>query len=146
VKIKSIFNFFFFFLALLISCKRNKTQPLVNHPVPSVPVNVTIYPNDPLNFRIQAIGGWIYFNAGINGIIIYRKSNEEFIALERTSPHLPNDTAARVYVTKDNFSLLDTVSRSRWQIIDGAIIKEPTQWPLRLYGTSFNGNVLRIIN
>ena len=107
MKIKSNFYFFFFFLALLISCKRNKTQPLVNHPVPSVHVNVTIYPNDPLNFRIQAIGGWIYFNAGINGIIIYRKSNEEFIALERTSPHLPNDTAARVYVTKDNFSLLD---------------------------------------
>ncbi len=140
-----------FYIALvfftLLACKKKTTQQASNHPVASVPMQLSVYPNDPLNFKIQAIGGWIYYHqVGINGIIIYRKSQEEFIAIERTSSHLPNDTAARVYVTKDNFTLLDTISRSRWRILDGIVVKGPAEWPLRLYGTSYDGNRLRITN
>lgn len=129
-----------------ISCKKRKAENTVEHPVLNVPVNITIYPNDPLNFRIQAIGGWMYLEGGINGIVLYRKSNEEFVAIERTSSHLPNNAAARAIVLNDNFTLRDTVSNSRWRIFDGTVTQGPAEWALRLYGTVYDGNVLRIRN
>lgn len=130
-----------------ISCKKKKkSQSNVNNPVPSLPVNVKIYPNDPLYFKLQTIGGWAYVNGGINGLIVYRKSNEEFVAIERTSSYYPDNAGAKVVVQSDNFTLRDTVSDSRWQIIDGTVTKGPAEWPLRLYGTSYDGNLLNIIN
>ncbi len=133
------------FFTLFYSCKKKSTNASEN-PVPSVPVNLTIYPNDPLNFKLQAIGGWIYINGGINGIILYHKSQQEFIAIERTSSYLPDNPSAKVVVMSDNFTCRDTISDSRWQIIDGTVTKGPAQWGLRLYGTTFDGNVLKIKN
>lgn len=133
------------FLTALSCRKKNKTA--VDNPVPVVPVSYVTYPNDPLNFKIQAIGGWMYVDkVGVNGIIIYRKSQEEFIAIERTSSYLPDNASAKVFVMSDNFILRDTVSDSRWRIIDGTITKGPAEWPLRLYGTSYDGNTLTIRN
>ncbi len=127
-------------------CRKKKDQNIVNHPVPSIPVQITIYPNDPLFFKLQAIGGWQYIDGGINGIVLYRLSNEEIVALERTSSHLPNDKNAKVWVQPDNFTLRDTVSGSEWRLFDGIVTKTPAQWPLRRYGTVFDGNVLRVVN
>ena len=126
--------------------KNNASQNTAQHPVPYVAVDLTVYPNDPLNFSIQAIGGWKYINGGLNGIIVYRKSQQEFVALERTSAYLPDNAGAKVKVLSDNFTCRDTVSGSEWQIIDGTVTKGPAEWPLRLYGTNFDGNVLRIKN
>lgn len=133
------------FFTLFYSCKKKSTNASEN-PVPSVPVNLTVYPNDPLNFKLQAIGGWIYISGGINGIILYHKSQQEFIAIERTSSYLPDNPSAKVVVLSDNFTCRDTISDSRWQIIDGTVTKGPAQWGLRLYGTTFDGNVLKIKN
>jgi len=133
------------FFTLFYSCKKKSTNASEN-PIPSVPVNLTVYPNDPLNFKLQAIGGWIYINGGINGIILYHKSQQEFIAIERTSSYLPDNPSAKVVVMSDNFTCRDTISDSRWQIIDGTVTKGPSQWGLRLYGTTFDGNVLKIKN
>lgn len=130
---------------LLFSCKK-KAKDNADHPVPSVPVQLTIYPGDPVNFKLQAIGGWMYFNGGINGVVIYRKSDQEFVALERSSSQLPNNPKAAVQVQSNNFTLRDTISGSEWRIVDGSVTKGPAEWPLRLYGTSFDGNTLRVIN
>lgn len=127
-------------------CKKKTTQKDVDHPVPSVPVSLNIYPNDPLFSKVQFVGGWMYIDGGINGIVVYRKTEEEFVALERTSPQSPNDPASRVFVMKDNFTLRDTVSDSRWRMFDATITKGPATWPLRIYGSSFDGNVLKIRN
>ena len=133
-------------LVLCFGCKKKQTRNNVNSPVPYVPVQITIYPNDPLNFKIQAIGGWMYWSGGINGIVIYRKSDQEFVALERTSPQLPNNPAAKAQVMSDNFTLRDTISGSRWRIFDGSVTQGPSESGLQLYGTTFDGNVLRIRN
>jgi hypothetical protein len=135
------------FCMILFSCKKKQpTQPAQNNPVPSVLVDITIYPNDPLNFVLQGIGGWKYISGGINGIIVYRKSQEEFVAVERTSSYFPNDPNAKVKVQADNFSCRDTISGSKWRIFDGTVTNGPATWPLRLYGTTYDGNVLRIKN
>jgi len=134
--------------SVFVCCKKKKKKAEVQvHPVPSVLVNYVTYPNDPFNFKIQSIGGWMYVdNVGINGIILYRKSQEEFVAIERTSAYLPDNPAAKVNVQNDNFTLRDTISDSRWQIFDGTVTKGPAEWGLRLYGTSYDGNALRVKN
>ena len=133
-------------LFLSFSCKKKTTQNVAQNPVTSVPVTITMYPNDPLNFKLQAIGGWMYVSGGINGIIVYRKSNEEFVAIERTSTYLPDNPSAKVKVLSDNFTLRDTISDSKWRIFDGTVTQGPASWALRLYGTTFDGNTLKIRN
>ncbi|MBX7228933.1 MAG: hypothetical protein K1X48_04930 [Burkholderiaceae bacterium] len=114
--------------------------------MPYVSVGLNVYPGDPSNFDIQVIGGWKYLDGGLNGLVIYRKSEQEFVVLERTSSYLPNDKNAKVYVQKDNFTLRDTVSKSEWRIFDGEVTKAPATWPLRQYGATYDGNLLRISN
>lgn len=144
---KTVLKFCFAFtLLLLFQCKKDEPHVVKQHPVPSVPVNLTIYPNDPLNFDIQAIGGWMYFSGGVNGIVVYRKSEQEFVALERSSTKNPSDVKSRVIVLNDNFTLHDTISDSKWRLMDGAVTQGPAEWPLRTYRTSYDGNLLKVIN
>ena len=139
---------FITFVVFLSACNKKKqnTQEIKNHPVPSVAVNVALYPGDPLNFTLQGIGGWKYVDGGVFGIIVYRKSQQEFIAIERASTYYPDNASAKVKVQNDNFTCKDTISGSTWQIIDATLTKGPAEWNLRTYGTSYDGNVLRISN
>jgi hypothetical protein len=142
---------YFSLLALVLvfffsNCKKKEPVPVAQNPVPSVPVNISIYPNDPLYFKVQAIGGWMYLDGGINGIVLYRKTEQEFVALERSSTKSPSDAKSRVLVQSDNFTLKDTVSASTWSILDGSVMKGPAVWPLRKYGSTYDGNLLKIIN
>lgn len=130
-----------------LSCKKKaKNQNPNNHPVPFVPVSISVYPNDPIHHGVQFVGGWEYLEGGINGIVLYRKSDQEFVALERTSTFHPDRGDAKVFVMKDNFILRDSISDSRWRIFDGAVTQGPAEWSLRAYGCSYDGNLLRITN
>ncbi len=135
----------FVLLFSIFSCSKD-TKSIQDHPVPSVPVDLTAYPNDPSYFKVQNVGGWMYVNGGIRGIILYRKSNEEFVALERSSPDDPNNAKDVCMVKSDNFSIRDTLTNSEWRIIDGTVTKGPAKWALRQYGTVYDGNVLRVRN
>lgn len=144
---KQLLSLIITFSLVSVAChKKSTSQSQANNPVPYVPVDIIIYPNDPLNFKIQGIGGWQYFNGGINGIVVYRKSQQEFVAVERTSSYYPDNAAAKVKVQSDNFTLRDTISNSKWQMIDGTVMSGPAVWALRLYSTNYDGNVLRIKN
>lgn len=123
-------------LAGLIACKKKAQVNQDN--IPYQTVNITIYPNDPLYFKLQAIGGWVYISGGVNGIVVYRKTTSDFVAIERTSTYYPDDSEARVKVQSDNFTLKDTISGSKWQITDGAVMSGPASLPLRLYSTLYD--------
>ena len=125
-------------MLLFSFCKKTTT---LQDNVPYQTVNITIYPNDPLYFKIQVVGGWVYLSGGVNGIIVYRQSQtgaNDFIAIERTSTHLPNDAGARVKVLSDSFTLKDTVSNSTWQINNGAVLTGPANLPLRQYSAIYD--------
>lgn len=129
-------------LGLFSFCK--KKNKVVQDNIAYQNVNITLYPNDPLYFKLQSPGGWVYINGGVNGIIVYRKtttnSSADFVAIERTSTYLPEDPNARVKVQADNFTLKDTISGSKWQIFDGGLISGPASQNLRLYNAVFDGN------
>ncbi len=132
-------------LVLFSFCKKKNTT---QSNVPYQPVNITIYPNDPIYFKLQVVGGWVYINGGVNGIIIYRQSQSganDFIALDRTSTYLPDDSYAKVKVQSDNFTLKDTVSLSKWQINNGAVLTGPATLPLRQYSTNYDSSTGTLI-
>jgi hypothetical protein len=141
--------FLLVFLSVFSFCK--KKNQTVQDNIAYQTVNVTIYPDDPLYFKLQTAGGWVYYdNAGVNGLIIYRKTATnaptDFVAIERTSTVLPNDPNAKVKVQSDSFTLKDTISDAKWQIFDGGIISGASQ-NLRLYNAVFDGiNTLTIRN
>lgn len=139
----SLLVLIYVFLASVLSqaCKK-QAPPATN--VPPALVDLTLYINEPTNFKIQTIGGWLYYSAGTNGLIIYRKSQQEVITLERTSTADPNNPKARAIVQNDNFTCKDTISGSTWQIVDGGVMSGPATLPLKQYPTSFDGNVIRI--
>lgn len=120
------------------ACKKKTIQDNISYQN----VNITVYPNDPLNFKLQVVGGWIYYdNVGVNGIIIYRKTNvgaSDFVVLERTSTYFPTNPLAKVKVQSDNFTLKDSISGSKWQIIDGSVSSGPATLPLRQYSAVYD--------
>lgn len=134
----------FFCLAIfLTACKKNK-----NHPVPNIPFDMTIDINLPSYNALIGVGGWAYVVGGSRGIIVYRRSIEEFIAFDRHSPEDPDAACAHpLYPEPDNFlTLKDSCSGAKFSLYDGSPING-SEFGLRQYQTSYNGsNLVRIYN
>ena len=125
---------------ILSGCRDRNTNR-----VPDVPVNIAINIYQPDFFNLTVPSGWVYITGGSRGIIVYRKSTTEFIALERQSPFQPEDNCA-VIVNEDNVIVSDPCSDSQWLITDGTIIQGPTAFALETYRTSFSDPILYITN
>ena len=113
--------------------------------VPDVPVNIAINIYQPDFFNLTVPSGWVYITGGSRGIIVFRKSTTEFVALERHSPFQPEDNCA-VVVNEDNVIVSDPCSDSQWLITDGTIVQGPTPFALETYRTSFSDPILYITN
>jgi hypothetical protein len=136
---------FFSLGILLLSAKCNNQN---QHPVPFVPVDVTIDIQLPSYSDLQGVGGWCYLNGGSRGIIVYRKGIDEFIAFDRHSPADPNATCPQpLYPDNQNFlQLKDTCNNAIFSLYDGSPVSNSI-YGLRQYATQFNGNnLLRVYN
>ena len=111
----------FLFLVLIIasSCLKNNQNP-----VPSIPFDITIDTNLPSYYQLQGVGSWTYVNGGSRGIIVYRRTIDEFVAFDRHSPMDPNGTCfLPLFPDQDNFlQLKDTCSSARFSLYDGGPI------------------------
>jgi hypothetical protein len=130
------------FLGLVLSCNKNN-----QHPVPNVPFDITIDLNLPSYFNLQGVGGYAYVIGGSKGVVVYRRSIDEFVAFDRHSPADVNGTCDPLYADEDNFlQLLDPCSDAKFSMYDGSPISG-SQFGLRQYTTIYNGsNLLRIYN
>jgi hypothetical protein len=113
-----------FSLILCLGCRDRN-----NNRVPEVPVNIAINIYQPDFFNLTVPSGWVYITGGSRGIIVFRKSTTEFVALERHSPYQPEDNCA-VVVNEDNVIVSDPCSDSQWLIMDGTIVQGPTAFAL----------------
>lgn len=131
-------------LALVfVSCRKNN-----QHPVPSVPFDITINLDLPSYFSLTGVGGYAYVAGGSRGIIVYRRSMDEFVAFDRHSPEDPKGECQNpLYPDNDNFlELIDSCSSARFSLYDGSPISG-SEFGLRQYQTVYNGtNLLRIYN
>ena len=118
------------------SCGKQNT-----HPVPYVPFNHSIDLNLPSYFALAGVGGFAYVTGGSRGIIVYRRSIDEFIAFDRHSPADPNaDCEEPLYPDSDNFLILkDSCSGASFSLYDGSPISG-SQYGLMQYACNFNGN------
>ena len=137
------FILFLSLVLLLSSCRKNK-----NHPVPSIPFDITIDINLPSYNALISVGTWAYVNGGSRGVIVYRRSIDEFVAFDRHSPVDPDALCPEpLYPDAANFlTLIDSCSTARYSLYDGSPIQD-SEFGLRQYQTSYNGtNLVRIYN
>ena len=130
-------------LLSVLSCGKNNQNP-----VPNVPVDVTIDLSFPSYSALQGVSVYTYVNGGSRGIIVYRKSLNEFVAFDRHSPADAEGTCLEpLYPDANNFlELIDSCNNARFSLYDGSPISN-SQYGLRQYATQFNGsNILRIYN
>ena len=136
------------FLAIafsLFAC--NKTK---QHPVPYFSFNANINLTLPSYVDLQGVGGWAYVTGvGSKGVVIYRQSQQNFVAFDRHSPAEGSmDCATGLEVDANNFLILnDPCSDAQFSLYDGSIIGGDTKWGLRSYIVEFNGGqTVRIYN
>lgn len=137
---------FILFLAVVLflaNCKKNNT-----HPVPNIAFDITIDINLPSYNALIGVGSWAYVAGGSRGIIVYRRSIDEFVAFDRHSPMDPEGICPEpLYPDSENFlTLIDSCSTARFSLYDGSPIVD-SEFGLRQYQTSYNGsNLVRIFN
>jgi nitrite reductase/ring-hydroxylating ferredoxin subunit len=125
----------------LFSCERDRRGG-----VPIVPVDISININNPAYAALAVPNGWLYLTGGSLGLIVYRRSANEFVALDRHCPYRPEDLC-RVQVDESEVIARDsTCCGSAFLITDGSVTQGPSALSLQRYNTSFNGTVLRIYN
>ncbi len=122
------------------SCKKDDNPDVAQNYV-----DFTLYINEPSNIALNAVGGWMYVSAGTKGIIVYRRSQNEFSALERNCTYDPNASCSIVEVVS-GISSVDSCCTSRFSIYDGSVLNGPATQPLYQYNTYFDGTQLRVYN
>lgn len=129
------------------ACKKNNPQPQL----PITYINIFIYPNT-IDFIPD--GSYVYLTADppSRGIIVYRAFHEEFMAYERICPYDPyeccedGNSCSRLYVEPNGLTVIDSCCMSRYLLTDGTPFEGPSNYILKQYNTSYDGDVLHIFN
>jgi hypothetical protein len=131
--------FLLFPAGLLYQCK----EDLYMDEIPIVYVEETINLNNFEYSPLHIIGGFVYINEGVRGIIIYRKTADRYLAFERNCPYQPLDDCALVKVDESTLFMVDSCCTSTFDF-DGYPSGGPAQIPLRQYRTFLDQNLLTI--
>jgi hypothetical protein len=150
-------------LMLWHGCNKYPQNP--NRPI--LPYPITIYPNSMQYQELNFVSGWEYITSDPNsesrGIIVYRMSQDEFLAYDRMPPNYPNAcTDSQGNTTRlvvDFPYVVDHCNNAYYNILNGQIIVNeqfdmipnfPTDgevvYPLIQYRTVYDGSTLTISN
>lgn len=136
----SLFTLIMFLL--LPHCDKDKDR----EPIPNVNVNLNLDISSTLYSDLAVVGGYVYLTGGYKGLIVYRMSNDEFVAYDRACPYDYEKPEARVDVEDNGLTLIDSTCMSRFLLLDGSVVEGPAKHPLKKYHTSFDGDNLHIFN
>lgn len=154
---RSIFRIFFFIGLVIVlifqfSCDKGDDP---HSDIPYANINVVINPNSTLYQELNVVGGWMYYNyvnPPSRGLIVYKLSQDEFKAYERTPPVNSNlccdsesGECTRLIVGDHYPFVYDTCSDLSYQIIDGSPFT-PATIPLKAYRAVYDGMNLYITN
>jgi len=116
------------------SCKKKDSQDSI----PNVPVDIYISLNLPQYSSLTGIGNSVLISGGVKGIIVYRKSQEEFSTFERSCPYDPLVNAAIVKVDSSGVIGVDSNCGSQFLLLDGSIIHGPATRQLKAYHNEYD--------
>lgn len=106
-------------------------------------VNLNSVAAQPLKLRD---GNSIYTTGGIRGIIVYRKTQDVYLAFERKSPYNYSDTCGRIDVPSSQFYMEDTCHKCTFNW-EGRPIGGPCRDIMKQYTIQYlNSNTLLITN
>jgi len=143
-----LIRFKYFLLSLIViiiisgSCKKDEQQP----EIPYVYVNFSLNPNSTLYIHLNAVNGWETVSGGYKGILIFRKSVNEFAAFERACPNDPLENGAQVRVDDSGITCYCPVCGSKFIMVDGTPYEGPSHYPLKQYSAMYDGSMLYITN
>ncbi len=129
-----------------IACKKD------NYPVPNVKVNTIVYldlPREGTNPFIIKPGGQYGKFVGVNGIVIYELSPDEYYAYDLMCTYNHDDNSPHfIDIFEDgNPNLRCPKCHSKYNVIaNGAVTEGPARLPLRQYQTHVRNNQLHITN
>ena len=153
-------------LALLpLMCNECRQIP-ENPNTPHAYINFTIYPNTIRYQELNVVSGWMYLTSEVEstsrGIIVYRLTQDDFLAYDRLPPNYPNAcTDSQGHTTRlvfDSLFVVDHCNNAYYNILNGEIIineefdmvpsfvGDEYIYPLIQYHTSYDGVQLRIYN
>jgi hypothetical protein len=128
-------------ILLLVSCAKDDGTY-----IPDVYVNYAVPINDPSISALNGPGGAVVISGhGVAGIIIYRRSDNMYVAYDRCSSVNPQNKCA---VTLDNPSLTvtDPCSGAKFSLFDGTPVKAPATKSLKSYQVTANSLYLMVTN
>jgi nitrite reductase/ring-hydroxylating ferredoxin subunit len=136
--ISSKIRFFLFTLiisVILFSCKENTEE----NPVPSAYVNFSLYLNDPEYQELKIPGNFVFVRSGSVNVVIYRISNDEFVAFDRMCTYEAKETCL---VVSDSSSAIVKCSccNSKFILVDGTpLANQSAVHSLRPYNVTYDG-------
>jgi len=136
-------NFVLFILFIsFFSCQKSST----NDSLPNLPVNETIFLNNPEFINLQTVGGWAYANGGIKGLIIYHENGSLYKAYDRACPHIsPNNCSTMI--VENSIKMICPCDDASFNILNGAPLTSGISFSAREYKVTLVSNsVLKITN
>ena len=143
IKVHKIYSLLLLLTVVITACKKDKNQ-FNGQYIPAAYVSFSKNLDLPDMAPIRVAGGWVYVVGGEKGIILYRYSQDQINAYERTSPY-NSGVGCQIFVPQDNQTIvLDTCSSTSYQLNTGNVIEGPGTQPLYQYRTEIRNNVLYV--
>jgi nitrite reductase/ring-hydroxylating ferredoxin subunit len=144
-------NFIFIFCCCILllfhtNCKKEAAQSDSQTQIPIVPVSISLNPNSTEYIHLNTVTGWETITGGYRGIIVYRKSANEFTAFERACPYDWNLTTSRLEVDASGITANCPNCKSKFILLDGTPFEGPSRYSLKPYQTTYDGYLLYIFN
>jgi nitrite reductase/ring-hydroxylating ferredoxin subunit len=140
-------SIFLVFLISIVSsgCKKENLNAQLG--IPLIDVDQYVLLNNPSNQSLNAVGGWVYLDAGSRGIVIYHRSFDEFVSFDRHCTYQTQESCGKVSVDSSNIFLSCACCDSRFSLIDGSAINGPTINPLLQYQSQLSApGILHVWN
>ncbi len=134
---------FIFIILLVLSLGCEST--IEESGVPNVAVNIEVNLNDIDNVALTQIGGYIYVQGGVRGVIVRHESLNLYRAFDRNCTFNPSVGSAVVAVHSSGFYIEDTSCKSTFDF-SGFPTGGPAVFPLKEYSVTLAGDILFIVN
>ena len=118
----------------IFSCSKNDKGELI----PTVPVNLTIYLSLPQYSSLNSIGNTVEITGGYKGIVVYRRSLDEFVAFDLACPHDPNE--GKLAIDSSGVTTVHATCNSKFSLYDGSKIAGPSTRPMKRYNADYSSN------
>ncbi|ASK31806.1 hypothetical protein CEY12_17540 [Chryseobacterium sp. T16E-39] len=142
----SISSFFILLITSILTINSCGSREDTVSCFPNSPINVVLNLNLPAYYNLTQPQGWVYINeqqSGTRGLIVVRRSENQFMVFDRNAPHICPDADTTLEV-KDNISIVCPKDNAKWILLTGQP-SAGTNLPPKTYPYNYNA-ASRVLN